>query len=331
MKKRYIFLPLIMVFSLTGCVSRIMSIFNRGGDSSSQQSGNSSSETSSTSSSSSSDDNSSSNGGSSSSTPSGEYYDGYYSTISKDWTGKTLLDALRTLNLSKRKSTVGYSNMGTSPSGQFKYTDYDPNYVQYDSNGQPYGTKISSFYTYTSATSWNREHVWPNSHGGGSGGDAGSPYPDADIHMPRPTISSENSNRGNSFYVEGMCHTSNGWDPKTAGYNENSRGESVRIVFYCMTVNSKLNLIPYNIASAAPSGYKDPITNISAGSGHSMGNLITLLKWNRDYEVTQRENNRNNGAEYLQGNRNAFVDHPEFACKIWGTVNDETKSICGLS
>ena len=251
----------------------------------------------------------------------------YYNSIDSTQSGNTLLTALRTLNLNKRKSTVGYSSMGTDPSGQFKYTDYDPDYVQYDSNGQPYGTRISSFYTYTSATGWNREHVWPNSHGGGSGGDAGSPYPDADIHMPRPTISSENSSRGNSFFVEGMNHSSNGWDPKTAGYNEQSRGEAARITFYCTLVNSKLILAPNN---TTPSG-TDSVTGQSFGSGHTMGNLETLIKWNLNYPVTQREQNRNEGAEYLQGNRNPFVDHPEYACKIWGNVNSTIKSMCDAS
>ena len=250
--------------------------------------------------------------------------DTYYDDIDDSLEGNDLLVALRTLNVKRRKSTVGYKQMGTTPSGQFKYTDYDPNYVQYDSNGQPYGTRISSFYTYTSATSWNREHVWPNSHGGGSGGDAGSPYPDADIHMPRPTISSENSSRGNSFFVEGMNHSSNGWDPYTAGYSKESRGEAARITFYCPLVNSRLILAPNN---TTPSG-KDPVTGQSYGSGHTMGNLETMLKWTIDHAVTQREKNRNEGAEYLQGNRNPFVDHPEYACKIWGNVNATTKSLC---
>ena len=248
----------------------------------------------------------------------------YYSSIDDSQSGNTLLTALRSLNLDKRKSTVGYSSMGTTPTGQFKYTDYDPDSVQYDSNGQPYGTRISSFYTFTSATSWNREHVWPNSHGGGSGGDAGTPYPDADIHMPRPTISSENSSRGNSFFVEGMNHSSNGWDPYTAGYSENSRGEAARITFYCTLVNSKLILAPNN---TTPSG-TDSVTGQSFGSGHTMGNLETLIKWNINYPVSQREKNRNEGAEYLQGNRNAFVDHPEYACKIWGNVNSTIKNMC---
>ncbi|MFA7032566.1 MAG: Ig-like domain-containing protein, partial [Bacilli bacterium] len=32
--------------------------------------------------------------------------------------------------------------------------------------------------------------------------------------------------------------------------------------------------------------------------------------------------------EYLQGNRNPFVDHPEYACKIWGDFNTTTQGIC---
>ena len=237
----------------------------------------------------------------------------YYSTIDTTKNGNELLTQLQDLNSKKRQSTVGYSSMGTSPSGQFKYTDYDPNTVKYDSNGQPYGTKISSFYTYTSATSWNREHVWPNSHGGGSKGSLTGTTVDADIHMPRPTITEENSSRGNSFFVEDMNSSSNGWDPKTAGYDEKSRGEAARIILYCVVADSRLELVASNRTSTPD---------------NKMGNIETILKWNMDYEVTDREKNRNEGAEYLQGNRNPFIDHREWGCRIWGKTNEKTKQIC---
>jgi hypothetical protein len=163
--------------------------------------------------------------------------DTYYNGISDSLTGNDLLAALRSLNKSKRHSTVSYDGMGTSPSGQFKYTDYDPNYVQLDSNGQPYGTKLLSFYSGTSATSgMNREHVWPNSHGGN--------VIENDIHMPRPTLTSENGSRGNSFYVEGKCNSSSGWDPAMESFgDETYRGDSARIIFYCMLVDDRLSLI----------------------------------------------------------------------------------------
>lgn len=237
----------------------------------------------------------------------------YYSSISDSATGDTLLSQLRSLNSIKRKSTVGYGNMGTSASGKFKYTDYDPETVQYDSNNQPYGTKILSFYSSNSCTSFNREHVWPNSHGGD--------VVENDIHMPRPTIPAENGSRGNSFYVEGMKHSSNGWDPAMESFGvEDYRGDSARIVFYCVIANSKLSLLDQNYHATSRDN-----------NDYMMGKLSDLLKWNLKYPVLQREYNRNNGAEYLQGNRNPFIDHPEYACKIWGNTNDTTRQICKSS
>ena len=237
----------------------------------------------------------------------------YYSSISETATGDTLLSQLRSLNSIKRKSTVGYGSMGTSASGKFKYTDYDPNTIQYDENGQPYGTKILSFYSSNSCTSFNREHVWPNSHGGN--------VVENDIHMPRPTIPAENGSRGNSFYVEGMKHNSNGWDPAMESFGvENYRGDSARIVFYCVIANSKLSLLDQNYHATSRDN-----------NDYMMGKLSDLLKWNLKYPVLQREYNRNNGAEYLQGNRNPFIDHPEYACKIWGSTNDTTRQICKSS
>lgn len=242
----------------------------------------------------------------------------YYNTITDDLTGETLLSKLRQLNLSKRTSTVGYSNMGTTPSGSYRYTDYDPTTVKYDGNGQPYGTAILSFYSGKSCTSWNREHVWPNSRGGGSGGAAGDPHPDADIFMPRPTINEENSDRGNSKYVEGIVSTTAGWDPvaafeKTLGVYPGIRGECARIIFYCMTVNSNLVL-------------DDTATGGTIGV--TMGKLSDLLRWNLENPVNDREIRRQSGGQYLQNNRNAFVDDPGYACRIWGNYNESTRQIC---
>ncbi len=73
-----------------------------------------------------------------------------------------------------------------------------------------------------------------------------------------------------------------------------------------------------------------------------MGKLSDLLKWNLQYlpstsetadTALRVEQNRNNVIESnaaLQGNRNPFIDHPEYACKIWGNTNSATKSICGM-
>ena len=271
-----------------------------------------SSESSTTSSSSGSSTTSSSSGssGSSGTTDIPPDPDDYYASISDSLTGNDLLGALRSLNDSKKKSEVGYGSMGTTPSGQFKYTDYDPSTVQYDEKGQPYGTKIISFYSGNSMTKWNREHVWPDTHGGGR--------VENDIHMPRPTLESENGSRGHSFYIEGMKDRKDGWDPAMEDFGkEDYRGDSARIIFYCMVANNSLVLV-------------DDKERSSLTKNNEMGVISDMLSWNLRYPVQDREQRRNSGAQYLQGNRNPFIDHPEYACKIWGGTNSNTQKICGM-
>ena len=228
----------------------------------------------------------------------------YYSGIDPNST--TLLSDLQSLNKTYKKSTPGYDGLRTL----YQKTDIDP-----DGSG-----KILGFYDnhlvgpdWDSGKTWNREHVWPDSIGGGS--------VDGDAHMPRPTWKQSNSSRGNSYYAE-----SGAFDP---GYDlPNYRGISARIIFYCMVANPQLKL------------EDDAKTNPKTGS-NTMGKLSDMLKWNLEYLPTDSptaavelrcENNRNNVIQHeVQGNRNPFIDHPEYACKIWGNTNAATRAICGGS
>lgn len=221
----------------------------------------------------------------------------YYSSI--DFSSySTLLDQLQDLNSTKRKKTVGYSSMWD----YFDQTDYNP------SNKSQY----IAFYKGTPASrgEMNKEHVWPKSHGSGG-------RTDKDIHMVRPTLSDDNSSRGNSFYVEGMNDQSDGWDPKAAGMNEQYRGQAARIIFYCVVADSKLSLVDTNYSKTT-----------NDNPDYKMGKLSDLLKWNLEYSVDVTELNRNEGAEDIQGNRNPFIDNPYLACAIWGNYNDATRAIC---
>ncbi len=230
-------------------------------------------------------------------------FNSYYSSASGK-SGDQLLSALRSINSSNRHKTMGYSTMGTSiSSSPYNYTDYDLNSTTTDSNGQVYGTQVASFYTKTATTTWNKEHVWPNSKGGSN--------VEGDILHTRPTISSENSSRGNSFYVEGMESSSSGWDPAQAGYDKECRGECARIILYSVVASQNLSLVASN-----------------TGSGNVMGNMNTLIKWHFDYAPSVYEMNRNNGAQYLQGNRNPFVDHPEYVAMIWSNFNSTVSNLC---
>ena len=48
------------------------------------------------------------------------------------------------------------------------------------------------------------------------------------------------------------------------------------------------------------------------------GKLCTLLQWHRNDPVSDAERQRNNVIYSWQGNRNPFIDHPEFVSEIWG-------------
>lgn len=224
---------------------------------------------------------------------SNEDVDTYYAGI--DANSPTLLKSLQTLNAAKLRSEVGYGSMMS----YFKLTDPG------DSSN-----KIRSFYSgkSVSASQCNREHVWPNSHGGNAVED--------DIHMVRPALKEENSSRGNSFYVEGMNHEYDGWDPANEGV-ESYRGDSARIIFYCVVAYSGFSLLDTNKHQTS-----------SANNDYMMGKLSDLLKWNLKYPVSSRERIRNEAAERIQGNKNPFIDHPEYACKIWGNYNNNTKDVC---
>lgn len=206
-------------------------------------------------------------------------------------------------------------------------TDYGAiwNYIAYSDVGHPESTDtfsnddILAYYrgTISHRNDMNKEHVWPKSRGGG--------YIEGDPHMIRPTLQSDNSDRGNSFYVEGMSDDKNGWDPGAAGMNEAYRGDCARIIFYAAVQRKDvLKLVD--------------LSNDSVGN-NSMGKLSDLLKWNLKYPVMQSEKNRNdilNGQmvshnHYLFNfNRNPFIDHPEYACRIWGSTNATTRQICGM-
>lgn len=215
----------------------------------------------------------------------------YYSGISEDLRDRDLLLELDGLLDRTHKDFTSYKNLFDV----FKYTDADPNNPN----------NMISFYSGRSSprSGMNREHVWPNSRGGS--------YVEDDPHMVRPTITSENSARGNDFFNVGS-----NWDPNSFGQNK-YRGIAARIIFYCATIEQEhLKLVD--------------LTNDSTGN-NSMGKLSTLLEWNLEYDIDATEILRNDTLfNKYNTNRNPFIDDRNYACKIWGQTNSETKQVCGL-
>ena len=230
--------------------------------------------------------------------------------------GDDLLNALHTLNTQKKKRDVKYEGMKTFAAK----CDADP-----DGSGRIIGyydnAKIGP--AWDSAKTWNREHVWPNVRGGSN--------VEEDAHMVRPASVSTNSDRGSKGFGK------ESYDPgKIVPYY---RGSASRIIFYAAIASTKLSIVdfPFNYdgVNGGNNGY--PTT--------AMGCLSDMLEWNLAYLPTatglsaaddlarRTELNRNEvieNDEDGQGNRNPFIDHPEYACRIWGETNAKTKQICGM-
>jgi endonuclease I len=159
------------------------------------------------------------------------------------------------------------------------------------------GTSISS--NWDSGATWNREHVWPQSKLGVSA-DNSIVNAASDLHNLKPSDPIENSSRSNKFF--GYTTTFQTYEPR-----DEVKGDIARILFYMDIMYNELSLIYAN-----------------DGNVYEMGNLEVLLAWHELDPVDVFESNRNNVIESLQGNRNPFIDHPEFVNDIY--IDDDQLS-----
>lgn len=202
--------------------------------------------------------------------------------------GAAFRNALQTIMAGKKTRTTSYSNCLSLGAKAAAY----PN-----ANSSTFVPFYHDASLTTTQGQCNREHTWPNSRGSGESG------PGADPFIIRPTLTKENSDRGNNFY--GTRGKSNGeWDPASCGF-EGARGESARVILYAATMYYKSHGLSLS---------NNPNDSTSK---KTMGTLSTLLTWNNTYAPTPIEIQINN---YLSNNgygRNPFVDHPEYASYIW--------------
>lgn len=162
--------------------------------------------------------------------------------------------------------------------------------------------------TYNDA--WNREHVWPKSHGFPN--EADTAY--TDIHHLRPADRTVNSARGTKDFDWGTIrhdeatdcfYTNEAWEPRDA-----VKGDVARMIFY-MTVRYE-NHNTYDLEMVDYTGTSDY-------SPH-LGKKSTLLEWHFQDPPDDFERRRNDVIYGIQHNRNPFIDHPEFAAYIWGDL-----------
>ena len=250
-----------------------------------------------------------------------KYSSTYYSSVS-GLTGDSLLEGLASLSKSKHRYYTSYDEIW----GGACYSDADPNNPS---------SKIIDFYsqksipnTYNTSV-WDREHVWCQSLSNGLFGTSGA---GSDIHHIRPSIDNINSSRNNNkygntgkkgakYYSFTNDSVSNSTSSDTLyGYLSNSvfepidsvKGDAARIVMYVyMHYSKEVSANSNNTYAGSLS-----ITNIvSASSKQAAWDL--LCSWNALDPVDSFEINRNNYCASVTGLRNPFIDHPEYADKIW--------------
>ncbi len=167
----------------------------------------------------------------------------------------------------------------------------------------------------------SREHVWPKSRasfyesGGGS-----------DLHHLRPENSNVNSIRshytfGNVNGVISGCSTYSYGGKTVLWYsatrdlvevNDNIKGDVARILLYVYVRWEEPNLF---MATSSPVIGPDDNENYGLKVIESMD---TLLSWCEMDPVDTWEMSRNDEVQAVQGNRNVFIDYPEYAWLLFG-------------
>ena len=153
-------------------------------------------------------------------------------------------------------------------------------------------------------TTWNREHIWTQT---------AFPNSDTDNHNIFACEGKINGIRSNYIFDEGgdivevfghvtECRykSNTSFEPCDAAKGEVARAVMYGTVMYTYTMTDEIKSIEL------------------------------ALKWHLQHPNTTRDTKRNKVVYGLQGNRNPFVDHPEYACKIWGNTNSATRSLCGM-
>ncbi|MBB5873889.1 endonuclease I [Allocatelliglobosispora scoriae] len=236
------------------------------------------------------------------STPPGGPYDQTYYKNAVGKSGSALRSALHTIIKVQTKLT--YEQVWDA----LKSTDQDPAnannvillYTGVSQSKSSNGGGVSD---------WNREHVWAKSHG-----DFGTATgPGTDVHHLRPSNVSVNSTRGNKDFdiggsavsgAPGNYTDADSFEPRNA-----DKGDVARMIMYMA--------IRYEGEDGWPNLEMNSST--SNGSAPYIGKLSVLLQWNLQDPPSTFEKTRNQKIyDSWQGNRNPFIDHPEWATAIWG-------------
>lgn len=239
---------------------------------------------------------------------SGNYqFDQYYASVT-GLSGSNLKQGLNTLM--KGHTRLTYSQVWDA----LKYADEDPDNTSnvillYTGRSQDKELNSSKGNT---GDMWNREHVWPKSHGFRTE----SQHAYTDVHHLRPADASVNSTRSNKDFDLGgdpitespeNLRDTDSFEPRDA-----VKGDVARMIFYMdvryegndATGTPDLEIVDYTGTQS-----DEPL----------LGKLCTLLAWHNQDPVDSWEQRRHSRVVEVQGNRNPFIDNPQWANELYGS------------
>jgi endonuclease I len=173
---------------------------------------------------------------------------------------------------------------------------------------------------------YNREHTWPKSYGFPDDGSSNLPY--SDCHQLFLCDITYNTYRDNLYYDDciSSCtsHAADYYDGDSGAnlrdYNswetwDGRQGDVARAMFYMdVRYAGDYGSEPDLILTDDPGLIQ--VTGYNASVAY-MGLLSTLIEWHIADPVDAREMERNDWVQVYQGNRNPFIDHPDWVSGVF--------------
>lgn len=252
-------------------------------------------------------------------------------------------------NTSSRSNLL--SSLRTIISANNTSHSYDTLWDWYGTTDRKANGKIQDYYSCISNFTWkddqcgnysgegdkyNREHSIPKSWWGGSKSDQG-----CDVIIVVPTDGWVNSMRSN--WPFGIVDTSKSYKQSSGGYSklgtsvsgygsgtvfecaDEWKGDFARVYFYAIT-----RWDTTRFRSAEGAGVFDSSVS-SPNYGLTDAAKRLFLKWHTEDPVSSWETTRNDNVQSCQGNRNPYIDHPEWVDYIWGGEELNSKTLTSIT
>lgn len=258
---------------------------------------------------------------------------GYYNSATG--TGTTLKTQLKT-RITTGHVDQGYGSLwGLYTNAAFRDTTYEndnslldmysenptgPDPYNFTSTGQQCGSYSNE------GDCYNREHIVPQAFFDNVAIDPMKNDPfhvaptDGKVNGLRDNFPYGRVNTPNNTTLNGSKLGSNNNSGYSAGYSntvfeplDEFKGDIARSIFYFVTRYEDNMVDFYNSTTVVSKNMFDGTANNALSTTF----LNILITWHIQDPVSAKEIARNNAIYNYQGNRNPYIDHPEYVCQIW--------------